>query len=386
MVKDFVFYLPIKIVFGAGKFNTAGEEAAKLGRRAFIVTGKKSAEKSGLLKRLTSMLEQDNVSWVHYNGVEPNPTTVVIDSASKLARRENCDFVIGLGGGSVLDSAKAIALSAKSGFPIWRHAASWNSDYIEPEEALPIMAIETLAGTSSDSDNIAVITNEKTGEKPGFSSSLLFPKVAIIDPEVMVSVPSRMTAITGFDILCHTMEGYVTKVSHPIASILNLRAIEIVVNYLPAAVKDGSNMEARSYLAFANVLAGFSLTHSKAVLLHAMEHPLSGHFNVTHAEGLAALIAKWIEFSWDGNKTAFRDIGTKFGLAPGENTKENLVSAVRAFLKEIGLSVSLSQLGVNQEKFKVLAEDSLHYMAGGVANNPVVATEEDIVRLLEESM
>jgi len=386
MIKDFVFYLPIKIVFGTGKFNTAGEEAAKLGHKAFIVTGKKSAEKSGLLKRFTDLLERKKVSWVHFNGIEPNPTSKIIDKASELARRENCDFVVGLGGGSVLDAAKSIALSAKSGLPIWKHAASWISDYVEPKEALPIMAIETLAGTSSDSDNISVITNEKTGEKPGFSSSLLFPKVAIIDPEIMVSVPPRMTAITGFDILCHTMEGYVTKASHPIASILNLRAIEIVINYLPTAVKYGSNMEARSYLAFANVLAGFSLTHSRAALLHAMEHPISGHFNVTHAEGLAALMPKWLEFSWDGNMAAFRDIGSIFGLAPDENTKENVVSAVKAFLQKIGLEVSLSKLGVKRESFKEMAEESLHYMAGGVANNPVVATRDDIIRLLEESM
>ena len=386
MVKDFVFYLPIKIVFGSGKFNTAGEEAAKLGVKAFIVTGKRNAELSGLLERLTGMLAKKNIRWVHFNGVKPNPTTAVVDEASELARRENCDFVIGLGGGSVLDTAKAVALSAKSGLPIWRHAAIWTKDYIEPKEALPVMAIETLAGTSSDSDNIAVITNEKTGEKPGFSSSLIFPKVAIVDPEVMISVPPRMTAITGFDILCHTMEGYVTKVSHPIAAILNLHAIEIIVNYLPAAVRDGSNMDARSNLAFANVIAGFSLTHSKAALLHAMEHPLSGHFNVTHAEGLAALMPKWIEFSWDGNRKAFMDIGTKFGLNPEENTKENLVSAVRTFLKGIGLDISLSKLGVKRESFRKIAGDALHYMAGGVANNPVVATEEDIVRLLEESM
>ena len=386
MVKDFVFYLPIKIVFGAGKLNTAGEEAASLGKRAFVVTGKRSAEKSGLLKKLTDMLEQNGISWVHFNGVEPNPTTGTIDKAAQLARKENCDFVIGLGGGSVLDSAKAVALSAKSGLPIWRHAASWVNNYIKPNEALPIMAIETLAGTSSDSDNIAVITNDKTGEKPGFASELLFPKVAIVDPEVMVSVPSRMTAITGFDILCHTMEGYVTKASNPIASILNLRAIEVIVNYLPAAVKDGNNMDARSYLAFANILAGFSLTHSRATLLHAMEHPLSGHFNVTHAEGLAALMPKWLEFSWDGNKTAFKEIGLKFGLGSEENTKDNLISAIKSFLSEIGLNVSLSKFGVKPENFMELAEDALHYMAGGVANNPVVATREDIIRLFKESL
>ncbi len=385
MIKEFTFFLPIKIVFGNGSFGRAGEEAVTLGRKAFIVTGKKSAQKTGLLKRLTDQLSLRGIAWYHFNGVTPNPTNVIVDEAASIARREGCDFVIGLGGGSAIDAAKSIAISAKSGLPIWRHIASWEDDYVVPQDALPIMAIETLAGTGSESDNIAVITNAETNEKPGYALPQIFPRVAIIDPEVTLSVSPRMTAVTGFDILCHTMEGFVSKVSNPICEILNERAMEYVINYLPRAVRNGEDLEARGYLAFANMLAGFSLTHSRATLLHAMEHPISGHFNVIHAEGLAALFPKWIEFSWEGNPEKFRIVGKIFGLSDDENTREALVRRGRDFLKEIGLDVKLSQLGVELDSLESLARDSLRYMAGGVRSNPVEAGIEDIVKLLRES-
>ncbi len=385
MIKEFTFFLPIKIVFGNGTFNRVGEEAVVLGKKAFIVTGKRSAERTGLLKRLTEQLHSKGIEWYHFNGVTPNPTTVVVDEGASIARREGCDFVIGLGGGSAIDAAKSIAVSAKSGLPIWKHIASWEEGYVAPKEALPIMAIETLAGTGSESDNIAVITNVETREKPGYALPQIFPRVAIVDPELTLSVSPRMTAITGFDILCHTMEGFVSRVSNPICEILNERAMEYVIKYLPRAVKDGSDVEARGYLAFANMLAGFSLTHSRATLLHAMEHPVSGYFNVTHAEGLAALFPKWIEFSWDGAPEKFKAIGKIFGLSDEENTREGLVEQGRAFLEEIGLNVKLSQLGVELDKLETLARDSLKYMAGGVKSNPVEAGLEDIVRILRES-
>ncbi|MQY76043.1 MAG: iron-containing alcohol dehydrogenase [Spirochaeta sp.] len=386
MIEDFDFFLPIKIIFGAGKFNQAGKEAAILGKKALVVTGRRSAEESGLLPRLTAQLDRQGMEWFLFNKVDPNPTDLIIDQGAAIARRENCDLVIGLGGGSSLDAAKSIAVAAKSGLPIWRHIASWENDYIAPEGALPIMAIETLAGTSSESDNLAVITRAKTNEKPGYASSFLFPKTAIIDPEVMVTVPPKITAITGFDIFCHSLEGYVSKASHPIAAILNEKAIEIVVNNLPKALNDGSDFEARAQLAFANILAGFSLSHSKATLLHAIEHPLSGHFNIPHAQGLAALFPKWLEFSWEGNPEKFKYLGKVFGLADSDNNKANLLKKSREFLKKIGLDVSLSELGVDLNNARRLIDDTFLYMAGGIKNNPVTAGKEEIFQLLKESL
>ena len=386
MIKDFDFFLPVKIIFGAGKFNQAGKEAANLGKKALIVTGRRSAEKNGLLSRLTAQLKQQGMEWLLFNKVDPNPTDLIIDQGAALARLKNCDLVIGLGGGSSLDAAKSIAVAAESGLPIWRHIASWEDDYIAPAGALPIMAIETLAGTSSESNNLSVVTRVKSNEKPGYASSFLFPKTAIIDPEVMVTVSPKMTAITGFDILCHSLEGYVSKVAHPIASILNEKAIESVVNNLPKAVNDGSDLEARAQLAFANILTGFSLTHSRATLLHAMEHPLSGHFNITHAEGLAALFPKWLEFSWEGNPEKFKYLGKVFGLADSDNNKHNLLKKAGDFLKKIGLAVTLSELGVDLHNASRMIDDMLLYMAGGVKNNPVAAGKEEIFQLLKASL
>ena len=386
MIKDFDFFLPIKIIFGAGKFNQAGKEAANLGKKALIVTGRTSAEKSGLLSRLTAQLDRQGIEWLLFNKVEPNPTDVIVDQGAALARRENCDLVIGLGGGSSIDAAKSIAIAAESGLPVWRHIASWEDDYVAPTGALPIMAIETLAGTSTESNNLSVVTRVKTNEKPGYACSFLFPKTAIIDPEVMVTVPPKITAITGFDILCHSLEGYVSKAAHPITSILNEKAIEIVVNNLPKAVNDGSNLEARAQLAFANIITGFSLTHSRATLLHAMEHPLSGHFNITHAEGLAALFPKWLEFSWEGNPEKFKYLGKVFGLAGGDNNKHNLLEKAGTFLKTIGLAVSLSELGVDLNNAPRFIDDTLLYMPGGVKNNPVKKKKKEIFQLLKASL
>ncbi len=382
MIKNFEFYFPTKVVFGNGSIKRVKDEAPSLGSKALIVTGKRSAEESGLLKKVTDQLRDVGINWVHFNEVKPNPTNLIVDKGAQLARREGCDFVIGLGGGSSIDTAKGIAVGAKSGLPIWKHIASWANDYEPITDALPILAIETLAGTSSESDNIAVVTNVKTNEKPGFASPLIFPRVAIIDPELTLTVSQRMTAITGFDILCHLVEGYVRRVANPICDILNERGIEYVVRYLPLAVQDGSNLEARGYLALANFIAGFSLTHNRATLLHAIEHPISGYFDVVHGEGLAALLPEWIRFSWKGEPDKFRIIGSIFGLRGNDNTKDNLVSKSREFLKSIGLDVRLSQLGVKRERFEDIARGALKYMAGGVKSNPVVASFEDIVKIL----
>ena len=159
-----------------------------------------------------------------------------------------------------------------------------------------------------------------------------------------------------------------------------------MVNNLPKAVNDGRNLEARGQLAFANILAGFSLTHSRATLLHAMEHPLSGHFNITHAEGLAALFPKWLEFSWEGNPEKFKYLGKVFGLADSDNNKHNLVKKAGAFLKKIGLDISLSELGVDLNNASRLIDETLLYMAGGVKNNPVAAGKEKILQLLKAAL
>jgi alcohol dehydrogenase class IV len=371
-------------MFGPGQIERIGKLAKDYGRKAIIVTGRTSARKSGLLARVEGLLSEAGVEFVVFDKIEPNPIYPTIDEGGELAKKEGCDLVIALGGGSALDAGKGIAVKAVNEGSVWKYVLSGDPDDTIPKKALPIIAVPTTAGTGSEADHFAVISNPETKEKPSMAAPVIFPKVAIVDPELMLTVPPRTTAATGLDVLCHSLEGYVSKYANPITDLFNLEVFSLVSTYLPRAYADGKDLEAREKMAWASTYAGISEANTGVALLHAMEHPISGYLDVAHGEGLAALLPAYVRYSYPGNPDKFDRVAKILG-SEGRGL-EACVQAFQNFLKKIDLDLTLSQLGVTEKLIPSLTKDVFKYMAFGPKANPVVPSEEDVAEIYKQSL
>ena len=361
---DFNFYWPTKFVFGPGRLKDSGKEASRLGKKALLVTGRGSIKKAGVLGIVASGLEDSGVEVFNFGGVCPNPRSDIIDEGGKVARNEGCDFVIGLGGGSVMDAAKAIAVSASHAGSVWEYMNSFPDYKRVTACVLPVMEIPTVSGTGSEGNATAVISNPETLEKSFLKSDYIFPVCAVIDPELTFTVPPDVTASTGADILCHVLEPYINGAADFETSLLMTESfMKTVVNNLPGAVSDGRDLKARSSLAWVSTLCcspfrGLGLEGSGS--LHHIEHSVSGRFDVSHGEGLCALLPSWLEFME--------------ALAPGRVERLGLsvfgrkdaVFAVEEWLASIGMGLNLGDLGVPADSAATLAEDTIRvYGRGG---------------------
>jgi len=375
-------YLPSRLVFGPGTISKAGKYAAEMGRTCLIVTGQSSARRLGHLKRLTDSLDEHGVRWRVYSGIRPNPGYQAVDEAAKIIREERIDgergiidFVIGLGGGSVMDSAKGIAAMAKMSGSIWDYICTGKRKMPEITEALPIMEIPTLAATGSEANKYGVISNPETKEKSSFNSDVLYPKVAIIDPELTLTVPPGPTADGGVDILSHLLESYLTT-SEPDTSVsdeITESLVRNVIHYLPLTLKDSTNLEARSALSWASTLAlsGIpSAGHGGLFILHKIEHALSGYYDITHGSGLAAIFPAYLETLLEFNPERLAGFSRNvFGVTSPdtETAAKEGIKAFRAFLHSVGRDISLIGLGVapTEQEIREMAEMAVAIGGGG---------------------
>lgn len=376
-MSEFTYHLPVRLIFGRGKVAMVGAVAAEYGRKALVVTGKNSARKTGILDRVLDCLRESGLDASVFDRVESNPLTTTVQTGAAVALAEKCDVVIGLGGGSSLDAAKGIAFAACNPGDI--------SQYIfgKPGKgALPVIAVTTTAGTGSESDSLAVLTNPVTNDKKSLKTPLIYPKVSIIDPELMATLPRKVIAATGIDVLCHAMEGFVARRSHPVSDALALKAMELIGKYLPRVYDDPSDLDAWEKVAIANTMGGMVIDSTGVALLHGLEHPISGLLNVVHGQGLAALLPQFIEFSRDASPLKFGQIA----IALGEEiigtslieTSTLTGPAVQRLLERIDLTPRLRDLGVTWEQVDWLAENSLKTMSYSLENNPKVPDLQDI--------
>jgi len=363
-IGKFTYFLPTKIVFGQGKINDLGDLVKGIGKRALIVTGGKSAKSTGLLDKVVKQLDEAKIGHVHFDKIVPNPLSTTVDEGAKVAKDENCDFVIGIGGGSPIDSAKMIAVVAKSGGNCWDYTNVGGGKI--PKSALPIVAIPTTHGTGTEADPFAVVTNPNTKEKIGVGFDVTFPVLSIVDPELMISLPANQTASTGMDAFYHAIESYINVNHQPASDLLALEAISLINQYLPIAYKDGKNIEARTALAWASTAAGICETLSGCIANHALEHPVSGHYNVTHGVGLCATGPALFEYILKDVKERLAKVALTMG-APSEITDtEELakmsIELLRRLQKSVDLDVTLSKIGVERSKIKTLAADAMRTM------------------------
>lgn len=387
MVKDFMYYNPVKVVFGEGKLNETGIYACEYGKKAIIVTTGTFFKESGLVDRLQLILKEAGVDSIYYSDVNPNPLNTQIDKGAALAKAEGCDMVLGLGGGSAIDAAKGMAIVLGHGIPIWDFCIGEEAEEIT-SKTYPIIAVTTTSGTGSECTQWSVITNPETREKPGIGSDHTFARVAVIDPELMVSMPPRITASTGFDALAHAIEAYTAVLSTPITDMFCEKAIRICGKYLRRAVKNGNDREARNAMAYANSLAGISISVGIVTLCHGLAHSIGGVAGTTHGETLAAMTPATMKFSMRSNPEKFRKIAMFLRDEYGKEVEykiEDSIFEVEKLIHDIELDVPLSRLGLKESDIDRAVDGVIGYMEGSITNDPAMPRREDIVEIVRQS-
>jgi alcohol dehydrogenase class IV len=373
---QFEYYNPVRLVFGRGKINTVGSMAKPYGKKALIVTSGSSG-RTGVLQKVIDSLQGEGLQYAVFDKVRANPLTTTVSEGAALAKAENCEIVVGLGGGSAMDAAKAIAFMAVNEGDV--------SDYIfgKPGKgALPVILATTTAGTGSEGNSVAVLTNPENKDKKGLKSPYIYPKVAIVDPELLVTLPKRSIAGPGLDALFHAVESYLSRRSTPFSEMMALQAIQMLTANLEIVYQDPSNLDAWEKVSLANTLAGMAIDISGTALPHAMEHPVSGLLDVAHGEGLAALFIPILQFTYPSAPERFAAIAHAMGENIGGLNKQDAalrcISRIQTLLTSLDMTPGLHDFGVSEEHLDWLTANAWKTMKPVVENNPQVPTTEEM--------
>lgn len=374
----FKYFLPVNIEFGSGKVAKAGELTKPYGKKALIVTGHSSAKKSGLYDKVKDSLKAEGIDSVLFDKVAQNPLTTTAAEGAAFAKENGCDVVVAIGGGSIMDCAKAIAFLAVNNGDV--------SDYIfgkkASDTALPIILIPTTCGTGSEGNGFAVLTNPDNGDKKSLRCNAIVAKVSIVDPECMMTMPKHVLASVGFDALCHNMEAYTSKIAQPFTDALSLYAVDLIAHNLVDVYKGTGSKESWEKITLASTIGGMVINTAGVTLAHGMEHPASGLKDIVHGKGLAALTPTIIEASYQGAPEKFARLAKLFG---GEKA-EDLAGKVRELLEDIELTCTLSDLGIEEKDIPWMAENCMKVSAPSIANNPVVFSQEEIAEIYKKAL
>lgn len=374
----FKYFLPVNIEFGSGKVAKAGELTKPYGKKALIVTGHSSAKKSGLYDKVKDSLKAEGIDSVLFDKVAQNPLTTTAAEGAAFAKENGCDVVVAIGGGSIMDCAKAIAFLAVNDGDV--------SDYIfgkkASDTALPIILIPTTCGTGSEGNGFAVLTNPDNGDKKSLRCNAIVAKVSIVDPECMMTMPKHVLASVGFDVLCHNMEAYTSKIAQPFTDALSLYAVDLIAHNLVDVYKGTGSKESWEKITLASTIGGMVINTAGVTLAHGMEHPASGLKDIVHGKGLAALTPTIIEASYQGAPEKFAKLAKLFG---GEKA-EDLAGKVRELLEDIELTCTLSDLGIEEKDIPWMAENCMKVSAPSIANNPVVFSQEEIAKIYKKAL
>lgn len=379
------FRMPKSVLYGRNSLEKLGEQSKKLGKRAFIVTDT-IMEKLGYVEKCIQQLNKKSITVSTYNKVDAEPTNIHVLEALSLCKEEKCDFIIGIGGGSCIDAAKAVAVLYTNGGEV--------EDYVQKDieienNPLPLIAIPTTSGTGSEVTSVAVITNKKTDVKMMMKHPSFIPKVAIIDPVLTSSLPPQITAATGIDALCHAIEAYISKVSQPLTDVLALSAIESIMKYLRIAYEDGRNMEAREAIMIASLQAGIAFSNASVTLVHGMSRPVGALFHVPHGISNAILLPTVLEFTKTSAMKRLAKIGRSLNKDLYSNSDEEVADYTLGEIKKLCFDLripNLKEYGIDEIEFEnaisKMASDAIE--SGSPANNPRVPSYDEIKELYRE--
>jgi alcohol dehydrogenase len=388
---QFGFQWQGKVVFGPGRIAEIGSECRAFGERAFLATTGDLVS-LGVVDRARELLESAGISVTLFDGVEPDPTCEAVDAAVEIAREEGCTVVVGLGGGSSLDFAKGVAVGAGHPGPIWDYV-NFTGANAKPvtDAALPCVAVPTTAGTGAEVSQGVVLHNSERHMKAALLSPHAFPRVAIVDPELTYTMPPKVTAMTGFDALTHGMEAFLNFQRHsPVSDMISLETVRIVTTWLPRALEDGNDREARAQLSWAATLGGMSIAFSGATIAHAMGLPLGARMGVPHGLGLSRLEPVVLAHSWEAQPARCARLADVVGAcAPGadEPQRARSVSAwLAGFVEKIGLGALWSPSEIDDAMLDLLTRDVFDYMGRPVQQHRPVFTPEQIRQQFAEAL
>ena len=384
------FFNPTRVLFGAGQLNNLHAQTMPGKKAMVVISNGKSTRESGALERTLSQLSMAGVETVLFDKVGANPLKSVVEEGAHFAKENGCDFVVALGGGSVMDAAKVMAMYALQPGDLWDYVAG-STGKMKPlvNPTLPVIAITTTAGTGSEVDQWGVITNPETNEKIGCGGQdSLFPVIAVVDPELMATVPPKFTAYQGFDALFHSTEGYISKANSLMSDMVQLAAIENIGKYLARAVKDGSDMEAREHVAFANTMSGYSMVVGACTSEHAMEHAMSAyHQQLPHGAGLIMISKEY--YTHFIKKHCCDERFVRMAKALGKQDAKapmDFVTALTELQEACGVSdLKMSDYGIQKEECMTLAKNARATMGGLFGADPVPMTDEECAAIFEKS-
>ena len=384
---NFHYYIPTKILFGAGELSNLHREALPGKKALVVISSGKSMKQNGYLDRVYAELEKAGAEHVLFDKILPNPIKEHVMQGAALAKQEGCDFVVGLGGGSSIDAAKAIAVMAANPGDYWDYV-SGGSGKGRPvcNDPLPIVAITTTAGTGTEADPWTVTTNGE--EKIGFGYDKTFPVLSVVDPDLMTTVPRHLTAYQGFDALFHSTEGYLNNTAYVLSDLYALKAISLLGEYLPRAVQNGADKEARAYVALANTLSGMVESTSGCTSEHSLEHAMSAyHPQLPHGAGLIMIsLAYYRHFAQSGAcDVRMVEMARALGKADAE-TPLDFVAALHELQKACGVdALRMSDYGIQKEELPAIAKNARDTMGGLFSVDPAPLSDEDSLAILKAS-
>ncbi len=377
------FYMPPKSLMGEGCSEGVIEVIEKNKFKKALIVCDKILVENKLLTNVTKLLNENNCEYVVFDGVQPNPTVTNVEDGLKVLKNENCDYIISFGGGSPHDCAKGIALLATNGGNIKDYEGVNKSK--KPQ--LPLIAINTTAGTASEMTIFTIITDEEKHIKMAIVDENVLPIVAINDPKLMVSMPKSLTAATGMDALTHAVEAYVSTASTPITDACAVKTVKLVFECLETAVKDGENINARDKMAYAEYLAGMAFSNASLGYVHAMAHQLGGYYDLPHGVCNAILLPYVCEFNKKASTNKYAELAKEIGIKDGndEELANKFIQSIKDLSKRIDIPEGLSEFDVFKESdIPILTENALKDACG--LTNPIKAKETDIINIYKNAM
>ncbi len=386
---QFESYIPTRVIFGPGTLKDL-EKVELPGKKALIcVTEDHLMEKLGIQERVVDSLRKSGVRTVVFDQVTPNPTRKGVMAAAALAKKEQCDFFIGLGGGSSIDTAKGAAIMMKNDGDLWDYASAGTGKGKPVTGAAPVVTITTTAGTGTECDPWCVITNEETKEKLDFGLEAVYPTVSIIDPELMLSLPVSLTLYQGFDALFHAVECYIATCGSAMADVYCLEAVRLVNENLPIVVRDGKNLEARAQISFAaNVLCGYAQSLSATISPHIIGQCMGGlHPGFPHGATLLVTAEEYYKEVVKYLPEKFGALGAAMGVNPADyETEERGQAFVTGLMRLMELTgagaTTMSQFGVTADEIETICDIS---MGIGFDFDPYQLTRDQVIGILKRS-
>lgn len=373
---------PTRIQFGVGSIGNLAQTVKDFGGSNVFLVMDPGLMAAGIASRITAPLSDADIPFTLYDSIDPEPGLKLADKGYKTAKAKGCDCIVGAGGGSAMDVAKAVAILMTNGGKA--------ADYLGLDKiaraGVPKIMIPTSAGTGAEVTFTAVFINEKTGTKAGMNGAPLYPEAAILDPELTLSLPPRVTAFTGIDALTHALEAYTSTQAHTISEMYSLEAIRLIGRNLPRAYANGSDLEARSAMLLGSLLGGKALATAGVGLVHAMAYPMGGMFGIAHGLANAVLLPYVTEYNLIGNREKFATLAATLGKKTGElglkEAAERCVEALFELNADVNIPGTLEDLAIPADSIPEMARIALT-VSRPVANNPRQPSLEDVIQIYE---